>query len=1273
MFIIFDTSRHVSRSQLVLKSIIDAPCQNDTTVDILGRMASILDQINTPIASNSACGTNLLQVGEENIGQFLYLEGTEYHMWNTYDVHFSAYFSLIILFPKLQLSVQRDIAAAVMMHDSNKMKLLHDGRFAPRKVLGAVPHDIGMDYPWFEVNAYCLYNTDRWKDLNPKFILQVYRDFVVTGNKKFAQAIWPSVYVAMVYMEQFDKDGDRMIENEGFPDQTYDTWSVSGISAYCGGLWVAALQAASALAGEVGDKDSEDYFWHKYARACGLLPIVDEDKAKGALEKQVEFSNVMIQEGKLGFIEEKSKKRREKGGIELKLGHKEKGIESDKGLKFSNRNDTVCASLEEMDTDGSKSMMGCKADNKTPFEILFQKKPKVGHLRVFGCLAYASVLPKPATKLHSRAVRDAVFVENDFPFQQHDSKNTKIVLPMCEKLSDDDDVFKVKVLKQKGSGVFSENITINARAVLGNAKDSVSNNSSSSFLDPVSSQECVDVSHQSLADVSQSQDVRPKRARQLPQKFKDYQLDLPKVRTSTHTINQNAMCEEIMALERNKTWDLVPLPNGKQAIGCNWSIRLNLSLMGVLSQPGIDYLNTFSLVAKLTTIRTLLAVAASKNWILEQLDVNNAFFNGYLDEEVYMRLPPGFSSENPNLVSNVKLGKPRKIQMMSDPMDPMVVSQQTNTTREQPEQQAEEETTPKWWDKHKAIWEGRLSTLEKKASETQGYVERIFQIITKEVEESEQENNDYQQHMGNKVMNITPTKSEGKKPVQVTIVEEHGRYSPKPVEPGILNAKPVVNKNANASSSQQKLAIENEMLIERKWGSDKDPYMLEKMNQPNINTGPGGFNFRPRIKLPFFEGENPRGWVRKCQKYFALFEIPEEPDLCHRFSDKNCSDIIEEFNKLIQKGSVEDYQGKFEELKPYMLLYNASLEEGYFVSIFVSGLKEELKHRVKVHEPKSLTEAYRQAKLHELSIEFENKRQKYNSRIFTPAQTVTQRSLGANPAQKATAIAPNTKQALLDYRRADNLCFKCGEKFGPRHQCKVKQLNLKEEEEVPREMEEFTEEKQFPEDNQVEGALEISINALIGNVGCNTLRIQGTIKGRPLNILVDSGSTHSFITAAWAKEGMEVVQTQPMAITVANGEKLYSTAKSNLLSWKMQGHRFEHNFRVLQMGGTDMVLGVDWIKVYSPITLDFQEMTMRFTKGGQEIVLQRGNKVPVVKLISGDKLQKMTEKEPELCREMYFLSAETKKTITPEALQPLLAEYQMVFAEPKRHATPKDS
>lgn len=331
----------LDRSSSGVKNIIDASDRNDTAVDILERMTSVLEQVHNPASSTSACGTNLLQQGEENIGQFLYFEGLEYQMWNTYDVHFYSSFALLMLFPKLELSIQRDFAAAVMMHDPSRMKLLADGQWAPRKVLGAVPHDIGVDDPWFEINGYNIYNTDRWKDLNPKFVLQIYRDVVATGDKKFAQAVWPSVYVAMAYMDQFDKDGDGMIENEGFPDQTYDTWSVTGVSAYCGGLWVAALQATSALAREIGDRGSEEYFWHKfqkakavyqklwngsyfnydssgqtasstiqadqlagqwYSRACGLSPIVNQKKAKSALEKIYNYNVLKIKDGRRGAI-----------------------------------------------------------------------------------------------------------------------------------------------------------------------------------------------------------------------------------------------------------------------------------------------------------------------------------------------------------------------------------------------------------------------------------------------------------------------------------------------------------------------------------------------------------------------------------------------------------------------------------------------------------------------------------------------------------------------------------------------------------------------------------------------------------------------------------------------------------------------------------------------------------------------------------------------------------------------------------------------------------
>jgi non-lysosomal glucosylceramidase len=90
--------------------------------------------------------------------------------------------------------------------------------------------------------------------LNSKFVLMVYRDYVLTGRSDtaFLRETWPAVQNAIDYLRQFDHDGG-IPENSDYPDQTYDDWVVHGVSAYSGGLWLAALRAGEETARILGD------------------------------------------------------------------------------------------------------------------------------------------------------------------------------------------------------------------------------------------------------------------------------------------------------------------------------------------------------------------------------------------------------------------------------------------------------------------------------------------------------------------------------------------------------------------------------------------------------------------------------------------------------------------------------------------------------------------------------------------------------------------------------------------------------------------------------------------------------------------------------------------------------------------------------------------------------------------------------------------------------------------------------------------------------------
>ncbi|CAL9022249.1 unnamed protein product [Prunus brigantina] len=131
---------------------------------------------------------------------------------------------------------------------------------------------------------------------------------------------------------------------------------------------------------------------------------------------------------------------------------------------------------------------------------------------------------------------------------------------------------------------------------------------------------------------------------------------------------RQAMKEEIDALHLQGTWLLVPNPGDKNLIGSKWVYKIKrnpdgtvgrykarLVAQGFSQEPGFDFGETFSPVVRHTTVRLVFSIAAMNQWKLRQLDVKNAFLHGDLEEEVFMKQPPGFEDSNhPQFVCKLK-------------------------------------------------------------------------------------------------------------------------------------------------------------------------------------------------------------------------------------------------------------------------------------------------------------------------------------------------------------------------------------------------------------------------------------------------------------------------------------------------------------------------------------------------------------------------------------------------------------------------------------------
>ncbi|KAM2213096.1 hypothetical protein ACFX1S_023316 [Malus domestica] len=323
-----------------------------------------------------------------------------------------------------------------------------------------------------------------------------------------------------------------------------------------------------------------------------------------------------------------------------------------------------------------------KAKPLTPYELWHGHKPNLSNLKVWGCKAHV-LIPKPLrNKLQAKTLeckfigypdnsigyrfyhpekgliesRDATFIETTDLFkpiheleslEEENSPTNDQDFHLDLDLSHDADIDNDQV----GDVNMGDHINVDHDIHMDDDHDIIMEEINSGRNDQISgskrkrepSRRLKDHFVFNLEEVDHSVgDPDPRNYKEAMDSFESEQW-------------QQAMNEEQDSIKKNEVWELVDLPNGRKPIGCKWVLRKKYKLDGTLDKfkarlvakgytqkPGIDFVDTYSPVAKFTSIRILMAIVARMDLELHQLDVKTAFLNGDLKEDIYMIQPEGY-------------------------------------------------------------------------------------------------------------------------------------------------------------------------------------------------------------------------------------------------------------------------------------------------------------------------------------------------------------------------------------------------------------------------------------------------------------------------------------------------------------------------------------------------------------------------------------------------------------------------------------------------------
>ncbi|KAJ0927423.1 putative nucleotidyltransferase, Ribonuclease H [Helianthus annuus] len=479
----------------------------------------------------------------------------------------------------------------------------------------------------------------------------------------------------------------------------------------------------------------------------------------------------------------------------------------------------------------------------------------------------------------------------------------------------------------------------------------------------------------------------------------------------------------------------------------------------------------------------------------------------------------------------------------------------------------------------------------------------------------------------------------------------------------------------------------------------------------------GGFSILGRhkpapVNFARFTGSNPERWLAQAERYFIFYSIPD-PDrltISSFYLDEEAADwydwrlrnepfagwlgfkaaLLQRFRsnelespegilaKLIQSSTVADYRHRFEEISNRSIL----LPSEFLISCFISGLRPDIKQSVIIHRPVTLADAMDLAQMHENRIQLERgvgRTYLGSSKPILPTPKTTPLS---TPPPLTTSLLPSSKPSSnsvgfkrlspteIAQKRALGLCFRCDEKYSSDHRCKAAPQLLFFDDDPPPDPDptplsdsQFAEQLQLSE---VQTHSAISYNALAGGCNSSTLRFTGNVKGKSVQVLLDGGSTHSFVqTRIAAYLNLTIEAISPFTVLVGSGERLPCTGLAKQVEVTIQGHTVLVDFYVLPLQGWDMVLGVSWLSTLGPVVTDYAASQFEFQNKGRRI-MWKGDTGPLVQSIQFNGLRRLAQTDS--IDGLFHLALSSPTLPCPSTchvdLQPLLSEYEAVFQPP---------